>query len=1007
NDGSETTLVYRKNQTSSMRNFGVEVRGIRDVDNLLKDATIILQPKSVILKDLIEEIIQHVSSSVDGNEAFFQQVYQGLFEDPNAQMFANTLQGFVKTESRAADYDPSWLCAFCNLAKIKKRYIAIVKMRQPTNFGETCQEVRFFILVLCPSKSVRVKREFMKETKTALETARTFATIFSDPNLRNSLLMVHSEDLFKNGLSEWAAKLSAISNQADTSTDDLKDAEENDSTKNKKCCGGIGSGIKEDLLRRLPHYISDYTDGIADGRAVQKTISTSIFLYFACLLPTIAFATLNSHTTNGRMDVKKGIFAQTVGQMIFAVIGGQLSLFVKIIFSLSEFFDIVDQFEAFYCCVGLWCSFFLFLSAIFNMSKVMKYCTRSTEEIFALFISIAFVVYAAKDDNYNSDACKNSQNVSLILKDNTSTNLNHSVYQTEAIGCRRDTMQGFEYDGSKPLLKLAPIQNLDWKMILVAGVLGFNLAVLIFMDQNIGSAIVNNPANKLTKGPSYNWDLVVISIINVFSSLFTLPWLHVALPHAPLHVKCLADIEERVEHGQIKQTVVRVRETRLTTIISHILMGLSLLLLPYPLSYILPSVFDGLYLFMGITALGGNQLFERILLIFTEQTSYPPNHYIRRVPQRKIHQFTLIQVIEVQNGLVCVDDFEKEALRKLGNNAREFYTSGADDELTVKDNLDSYSRSDLDSTANAERCFETRFVDNYFGEKGFSTLGISPSAFQRLAHPDGECGSAKAVEKIGGIFVLSVFATSSYEEVAAAAPNARKWLQFYMHKDRSITQSIIRRAEKAGFEAMVFTVDAQYVGKRRVSFRNPIRFPSHLKLPNATPDAAKDDLDIFRLHDILDHGVTWEAVSWLKSVSKLPLVLKGIQTADDAMRAVELGVDAIIVSNHGGRQIDTVPTTIDILPSILRAVGTRAEVYVDGGIRRGGDIYKALAIGAKMVFVGRPAIWGLAVDGANGATKVLEILRDELDLTMALTGVPNIKSITPDCVCRRDNLSKL
>ncbi|CAL8099210.1 unnamed protein product [Orchesella dallaii] len=724
NDGSETTLVYRKNQTSSMKNFAVEVRGIRDVDNLLKDATIILQPKSVVLKDLIEEIIQHVSSTVEGSEAFFQEAYENLFADSNAQIFANTLQGFIKMESQVADYDPSWLCAFCNLAKIKRRYIVIVRMKQPTNFGETCQEVRFFTLVLCPSKS--------KETKTALETARTFATIFSDSNLRNSLLTVNSEDLFKNGLSMWATKLSEISNQpSDASTQGTEESVVDDNSKQSKIfCGGIGSGIKQDLLRRLPHYISDYTDGIADGRSIQKTISTAVFLYFACLLPTIAFATLNSHTTNGRMDVKKGIFAQTVGQMIFAVIGGQhlsillttapLSLFVKIIFALSEFFNIVDDFEAFYCCVGLWCSFFLFLSAIFNMSKIMKYCTRSTEEIFALFISIAFVVYAVKDvthdfqENYNSAACKNSQNLSFILKDNTSLNLNQSTYQTEAAGCHRDTsllyillmlgtfwfgftlynfkntpflqrskrellsdyslplavvlfsfigsfifhdipVQGFEYDGSKPLLKLAPIQNLDWKMILIAGVLGFNLAVLIFMDQNIGSAIVNNPSNKLTKGPSYNWDIVVISIINVFSSLFTLPWLHVALPHAPLHVKCLADIEERVEHGQIKQIVVKVRETRLTTILSHILMGLSLLLLPYPLTYILPSVFDGLYLYMGITALGGNQLFERILLVFTEQTSYPPNHYIRRVPQRKIHQFTLIQVLQLI--LLCVLGF--------------------------------------------------------------------------------------------------------------------------------------------------------------------------------------------------------------------------------------------------------------------------------------------------------------------------------------------------------------
>ncbi|CAL8069731.1 unnamed protein product [Orchesella dallaii] len=357
-------------------------------------------------------------------------------------------------------------------------------------------------------------------------------------------------------------------------------------------------------------------------------------------------------------------------------------------------------------------------------------------------------------------------------------------------------------------------------------------------------------------------------------------------------------------------------------------------------------------------------------------------------------------------SLVCVDDFEKEGVNRLGRSAREFLTSGADDALTVKDNVDAYSRI-LIRPRMLRDVSKRDLSTTILGKKVKIPLGVSPTGLQRITHPDGECGSAKAAEKVGGIMVLSIFATSSYEEVAAAAPNVRRWCQFYMHKDRSITKGIIDRAEKAGFEAMVFTVDCQYVGNRRVSARNPLQFPRHLQFPNATPDAAKEELSIFRLHDIMDHGVTWEAVSWLKSASKMPLILKGIQTADDAIRAVELGVDAIIVSNHGGRQIDTCPATIDILPSIVRAVGERAEVYVDGGIRRGTDIFKALALGAKMVFVGRPIWYGLAVDGAKGATKVLEILRDELDMTMALAGVADIKSITSSSVCRKEDLSKL
>ncbi|CAL8099222.1 unnamed protein product [Orchesella dallaii] len=298
-------------------------------------------------------------------------------------------------------------------------------------------------------------------------------------------------------------------------------------------------------------------------------------------------------------------------------------------------------------------------------------------------------------------------------------------------------------------------------------------------------------------------------------------------------------------------------------------------------------------------------------------------------------------------GLVCVNDFEKEAMRKLGRSAREYYSSGADDEITVKENVNSYSRILI--RPRMLRNVSTRDLSTtVMGKKVAVPLGISPTALQKLAHEDGECGTARAAETIGGIMIVAFFTTSSYEEVALAAPNARKWFQFFVHKDRSITEGVIRRAEMAGFEAMVLTLDCQYVGKRRASARNPIEFPQHLNLPNDTGDA-NGELNMSKLHDSMDYGVTWEAIPWLKRISKLPLVLKGVQTVEDAEVAVELGVDGLIVSNHGGRQIDTTPATIDILPSIVRAVGHRTEVYIDGGIRRGTDVFKAIALGAKMV----------------------------------------------------------
>ena len=205
-------------------------------------------------------------------------------------------------------------------------------------------------------------------------------------------------------------------------------------------------------------------------------------------------------------------------------------------------------------------------------------------------------------------------------------------------------VQTFEYGSSDSVFILADFGSLTVGSVFGAMGLGFSLSLLFFMDQNISAAMVNNPENKLLKGNAYHWDLLVIGLINAFLCIFGFPFLHAVLPHSPLHVKCLADTEERVENGYVRSIVVRVRETRLTNLFSNILIGLSMLFLGYALHYIPTAVLDGLFLYLAVTALYGNQMFERLLLLLTEQSAYPPNHYIRRVPQRKIHLFTFCQV---------------------------------------------------------------------------------------------------------------------------------------------------------------------------------------------------------------------------------------------------------------------------------------------------------------------------------------------------------------------------
>ncbi|XP_014488456.1 PREDICTED: peroxisomal (S)-2-hydroxy-acid oxidase GLO1 isoform X3 [Dinoponera quadriceps] len=285
-------------------------------------------------------------------------------------------------------------------------------------------------------------------------------------------------------------------------------------------------------------------------------------------------------------------------------------------------------------------------------------------------------------------------------------------------------------------------------------------------------------------------------------------------------------------------------------------------------------------------------------------------------------------------------------------------------------------------------------------------LGVAPTAMQRMAHPHGECANARAAQAAGTIFILSTISTSSIEEVAKAAPTGIKWFQLYVYRDRNVTLNLIKRAERSGFKALVLTVDAPLFGDRRADVRNNFMLPSHLRYANFEGDLSQRITSVVKsdsnlneyVTELFDSSLTWEDITWLKSITKLPIILKGILTIEDARLAVENGANGIIVSNHGARQIDTVPATIEALPEISRGVGDKIEVYMDGGVTQGIDVFKALALGAKMVFFGRPMLWGLTYDGERGANEVLKLMRKEIDLTFALSGCASIKDVTPDMV---------
>lgn len=358
---------------------------------------------------------------------------------------------------------------------------------------------------------------------------------------------------------------------------------------------------------------------------------------------------------------------------------------------------------------------------------------------------------------------------------------------------------------------------------------------------------------------------------------------------------------------------------------------------------------------------------------------------------------------------VNVLDFEALAREALSREAYDYYAGGAQDEVTLRDNRAAYDRLSLAYRVLVD-VSRRDLSATVLGQPVAMPVLVAPTAFHRLATPDGELATARAAGAAGTVMILSTLSTTPIEAVVSAA-SGPIWFQLYVYRDRKATEGLVRRAEAAGCRALVLTVDAPVLGRRERDVRNRFSLPPGLTVANLLPEGYGEVPPAFAdsglaayVASFLDPSLTWRDVAWLRSITALPILVKGIVRPDDALRAAEAGAAGVVVSNHGGRQLDTAPATIDVLPGIadaLAAHGHAIEVLMDGGIRRGTDVLKALALGAKSVLVGRPVLWGLAAGGEAGAARVLRILRDELDLAMALAGAPTIADVTRDLVVTR------
>nr|XP_039248412.1 sodium bicarbonate transporter-like protein 11 isoform X1 [Styela clava] len=728
-EDAERELILKIRKNLPLKDFTEEVRAHKDLAKFLLQPTVLLDLPDTDLETIIEKMMEKLRKDVAGEDKIYVRADKAFFTNhptatdsmASSDTLRETIQG-VKYLKEGTTYEETWLTTLCILPMLKKSHVVIARLRHPLNLGNKFTEVSFVIAVVAPERE--------KFTKNAVEVGRTFSSLMTNIYFRRSLSNASTEDEFKQVLIKQHESFRA-ENGLSLLTNSFEEAGGKDpyDEMEEYPFYHFGRGAIDDIRRRLPYYPSDFIDGFVGKNTLRKVIATTFFLYFSCLLPDIAFGALYEKNTNGKIGVASCILAQTFGGLVFSLISGQpllvlittapLALYVKVIYMVSDVISV--DFLALYAMVGLWNSFFIFLQGCFHASKLMRYSTRSTEEIFAFFVGLAFIADAVlstmenHEKNYNFNSTKYELNSStakplpdnclneyycvrpenfvlflflmfgtlslamIILRFEQSQFLSSTKREILAdfalpisviifsvigsIAFRDINLAPFNFVPEQIKLELAPFHKLRFDAVLVAAGLGLSLSCLFYVDDNVTAELVNTPSNKLQKGSSCHWDLIVVALINAILSIFNLPWLHSALPHSPMHVRALADVEKHVTNlGTVEDEIVKVRETRITTLVSHIFIGLSLLFV-HVLQYIPVAVFQGLFLYLGLMSFVGNQLFDRMLLFFTEGSSYPPNHYVRKVPQRKLHLFTICQLVQL--AVVCVFGFSKQFYLKM------------------------------------------------------------------------------------------------------------------------------------------------------------------------------------------------------------------------------------------------------------------------------------------------------------------------------------------------------
>ncbi|CAH6928296.1 Hao2 [Phodopus roborovskii] len=347
-------------------------------------------------------------------------------------------------------------------------------------------------------------------------------------------------------------------------------------------------------------------------------------------------------------------------------------------------------------------------------------------------------------------------------------------------------------------------------------------------------------------------------------------------------------------------------------------------------------------------------------------------------------------------SLVSLADFKAHAQEQLSKSSWDFIEGEADEGITNNDNVAAFKRLRL-RPRYLRDVSEVDTRTTIQGQEIKAPICISPTAFHSIAWADGERSTARAAQEANICYITSTYASCTLEDIVAAAPRGLRWFQLYVQSDWELNKLLIQRAEGQGFKALVITVDAPVIGKRRQDIRNQLNLEANIMLKDLRSPEVRNSTHSASM-SFPSASFCWNDLSLLQSITRLPIILKGILTKEDAELAVKHNVQGIFVSNHGGRQLDEVPASIDALTEVVAAVKGKVEVYMDGGVRTGNDVLKALALGAKCVFLGRPILWGLACKGEHGVKEVLNILKAEFQTSMALSGCRSVAEISPDLI---------